>query len=390
MRQRVVHVEEVEPGVRGDLGHLRREGERVGRRHEERVARRDDLVEEDARPRQREPRGQRVGDEVHLVAAVGQRDAELRRDDAAAAERRVAGDADLHGPSRLRSRPRSPRTPRRDRRCAAGGRVETNPSPNSAPIREAEVAGARLDRLRGTSPATASSGGSREVGIVELAREGEDRRAAHGHGRGHVHDERRLVHVGGREVDRLLRPVRGVRGLELAQARVEDGVGDELAGAPVVGVAVVRVRGQDDARTFAADDVDDGELVLARQAADRRRRSRATRGSPRRGSRRPGAPPARGAPRRRAFPSRRGSDPRCRTAGRAPSASRACRRRSARRRRGARRWRARQRPCGLSFFRRHRGAEVHDRRPVERSGRGARGSRRGRPVPGRASARSGG
>ena len=37
------------------------------------------------------------GDEVDLIAAVGQRDAELGRDDAAAAERRVAGDADLHG-----------------------------------------------------------------------------------------------------------------------------------------------------------------------------------------------------------------------------------------------------------------------------------------------------
>jgi hypothetical protein len=77
MRQRVVDVEQVEPRARGDLGHLRRERERVGRRDEQRVRRRDDLVEVDALARQVEARRQRVGDEVDLVALLGERDAEL-------------------------------------------------------------------------------------------------------------------------------------------------------------------------------------------------------------------------------------------------------------------------------------------------------------------------
>ena len=70
VRQRVVHVQQVELRVRGHLGHLRRERQRVGGRDEERVARRDDLVEEDAGPRQPQPRGEGVGDEMDLVAPL--------------------------------------------------------------------------------------------------------------------------------------------------------------------------------------------------------------------------------------------------------------------------------------------------------------------------------
>ena len=50
---------------------------------------------------------------------------------------------------------------------------------------------------------------------------------------------------------RLLRPVRRVRRLDLAQPGVEGGVGHELAGAAVVGVAVVGIRGQDEPRLLA-------------------------------------------------------------------------------------------------------------------------------------------
>ena len=82
-------------------------------------------------------------------------------------------------------------------------------------------------------------------------------------------------------------------------------------------VAVVGVGRQDEPRLLAADDVDDGELLLAAPAAGRRRRGRATRGTRRRGSRRRAAPPPRGSPPCRACPSRRASGPRCRTGSRA-------------------------------------------------------------------------
>jgi hypothetical protein len=96
VRQRVVHVEEVEVRVPGDLRHFRRESQSVGGRDEERVGRRDDLVEINALPRKGEPGRKVVGDEVDLVAAVGERETELRRHDPAAAVGRIAGDADLH------------------------------------------------------------------------------------------------------------------------------------------------------------------------------------------------------------------------------------------------------------------------------------------------------
>ena len=44
-----------------------------------------------------ETKGLRIGDEVHLVTACCQLNAEFSGDDAAAAVSGIAGDADLHG-----------------------------------------------------------------------------------------------------------------------------------------------------------------------------------------------------------------------------------------------------------------------------------------------------
>ena len=141
VRQRVVDVQQVEVRVRRDLRHLRRERQRVGRRDEERVGGRHDLVEVDALARQVQARGQRVGDEVDLVALLRERDPELRRDDAAAAEGRIAGDADLH------QYPGSKPAKAWTRSSTRGGRRERNPSPNSTPIRAPYWRDARLDHV---------------------------------------------------------------------------------------------------------------------------------------------------------------------------------------------------------------------------------------------------
>jgi hypothetical protein len=96
VRDGVVDVEEVERVELGDLGHAGGEGEVVGRVLEERVVRDRDLVEADVGLAAGEAEGLRVGDEVDLVAARGELDAELGGDDAGAAVGGVAGDADLH------------------------------------------------------------------------------------------------------------------------------------------------------------------------------------------------------------------------------------------------------------------------------------------------------
>ena len=91
---------------------------------------------------------------------------------------------------------------------------------------EAEVAGARLDRLE---EALLREHGLRllRLRVVELAREAADRGAPCLHRGRDVHDEVGRVHVRRGEVDRLLRAVRGMRGLDLPQPRVVRGVGDE-------------------------------------------------------------------------------------------------------------------------------------------------------------------
>jgi hypothetical protein len=87
---RVVHVHEVELVVAGDLDDLGGERQRVGRVLEERIVRHHHLVVEEPRLgrrrlEQRQARRERVADDVHLVAAGGERHGELGGDDAGAA-----------------------------------------------------------------------------------------------------------------------------------------------------------------------------------------------------------------------------------------------------------------------------------------------------------------
>jgi hypothetical protein len=96
VRKRVVDVNEVETFVRRHVAHTRREREVVGRVLEERIRRDRHLVIRDAVEEDVQARRHRVRDEVHVVPAPRELVPELRRDDARAAERRVAGDADLH------------------------------------------------------------------------------------------------------------------------------------------------------------------------------------------------------------------------------------------------------------------------------------------------------
>jgi len=92
----VVDVEDVEGVELGDLGHAGGEGEIVGGVLEERVVVDLDLMEVDVLLAAGEAEGLGGGDEVDLVTACGELDAEFRGDDAGAAVGGVAGDADLH------------------------------------------------------------------------------------------------------------------------------------------------------------------------------------------------------------------------------------------------------------------------------------------------------
>src|ERR1022692_857335 len=95
---------------------------------------------------------------------------------------------------------------------------------------ESEVPRSRVDRVEKALLRKRRLGLGRGR-VVELTRVGADRAAPDLHRRADVDDEAGRVNVRGREVDRLLRTVRRVAGLDLAQARVERGIGHELAGA---------------------------------------------------------------------------------------------------------------------------------------------------------------
>src|SRR4051812_2353692 len=79
-----------------DLVHSHRKREIVWRILEERIAADVDFMEVDARRERRQPERHRVADEVDLVAASREGDAELGREGAGAAVGRITGDADLH------------------------------------------------------------------------------------------------------------------------------------------------------------------------------------------------------------------------------------------------------------------------------------------------------
>src|SRR5439155_26562271 len=75
---------------------LVRHREHVLRLVEQRVARRVDLVKGEAGMELAEPERNIAADQVDLMPALGQLDRQLGRDDPAAADRRVADDADVH------------------------------------------------------------------------------------------------------------------------------------------------------------------------------------------------------------------------------------------------------------------------------------------------------
>jgi hypothetical protein len=89
-------MEEVEVVKFGDFGHASGEGEVVRGEFEERIICNRDLVIMDAGFAACEAEGRQVGNEVDVVAAVGELDAELSSDDSAAAVSGIARDANFH------------------------------------------------------------------------------------------------------------------------------------------------------------------------------------------------------------------------------------------------------------------------------------------------------
>ncbi len=97
VRNGIVHVQQVQVVQLGHLGHARRQRKVVGRIFEERILRDLDLVKVNARMRLGEPDRLRVGDEMDLVSAIGQLNAELGGHHSAAAIGGITGNADPHG-----------------------------------------------------------------------------------------------------------------------------------------------------------------------------------------------------------------------------------------------------------------------------------------------------
>jgi hypothetical protein len=91
-----MHVQNVQAVDFGHLRHARGQRQIVGRILEQRVLRNRDLVEVDLRVRGVQPDRLLVGDEVNLVAAVRQLNAQLGTYNSASAVSGVTGDSDFH------------------------------------------------------------------------------------------------------------------------------------------------------------------------------------------------------------------------------------------------------------------------------------------------------
>ena len=96
MRNGVVHVQQIERVSIRHVHHARSERQAIRRVLEQRVTGNFHFVIVDAGDAGVQAYGVGVGDEVDFVAARGQLHAELGGDDAAAAIRGIAGDADVH------------------------------------------------------------------------------------------------------------------------------------------------------------------------------------------------------------------------------------------------------------------------------------------------------
>ena len=97
VRNRVVHVQQVEIVELRDLCHARGQRQVVRGIVEQRITGDFHFVIVNVGFLAPQPDRLRVGNEMDLVAALGQFQAEFGGDDAAAAVRRITGDSDLHG-----------------------------------------------------------------------------------------------------------------------------------------------------------------------------------------------------------------------------------------------------------------------------------------------------
>lgn len=97
-----MHVQQVELRLLGYFTHLGRERQRVGRMIEQRISGDLYLMEKNPLARSGQANGHRVTDEMNLVAARGELDAQLGGDHTGAAVRRVASDSDFHADRRPR------------------------------------------------------------------------------------------------------------------------------------------------------------------------------------------------------------------------------------------------------------------------------------------------
>ena len=96
MRNRVMDVQQIQIVGVGHVHHARRQRQAIGRILKQRVIGNFDFVIMNPRRARIQTNGVRVGDEMNLVPAVGEFEAQFRRDDAAAAVGRITSDSDVH------------------------------------------------------------------------------------------------------------------------------------------------------------------------------------------------------------------------------------------------------------------------------------------------------